>query len=96
VIKAMRKGDTWLANRVYSGVPADELGLAQKIRVGPMSGKSNVIFALEKLGLPQDEATVNRVFQAAKRAPRNLTDDEIRHAAAETPFVDEWQHFATV
>ena len=46
VIKAFRKNDTWLANRVYSGVPADEFGLHQKIGIGPMSGKSNVIWWL--------------------------------------------------
>ena len=44
VIKAFRKNDTWLANRVYSGVPADEFGLSQKISIGPMSGRSNVVF----------------------------------------------------
>jgi 2-isopropylmalate synthase len=47
VIKAFRKGDRWLVDRVYSGVPAGELGLEQKIRGGPMSGRSNVVFWLE-------------------------------------------------
>ena len=50
VIKALKRGDTWLANRVYSGVPADEFGLAQMISVGPMSGKSNVVWWLEHHG----------------------------------------------
>src|SRR5262249_56551676 len=36
VIKAFRKGDTWLADRVYSGVPAGDFGLRQRIRIGPM------------------------------------------------------------
>ncbi|MHC4832025.1 MAG: LeuA family protein [Planctomycetota bacterium] len=82
VIKALNKGEAWLANRIYSGVPADELGLEQKIVCGPMSGKSNVRFVLDRLGLPGDEATVERVFQAAKGS----------RATAE-PAVDEWQHF---
>ena len=77
VIKALRRDDTWLANRVYSGVPADEFGLAQRILVGPMSGKSNVVFWLEAHGFDADEGTVDAVFQAAKDSKRNLTDDEI-------------------
>ena len=51
VIKAFRMGNVDLANSVYSGVPASMVGLEQKIGVGPMSGKSNVIWCLEKLGL---------------------------------------------
>src|SRR5262249_44692322 len=47
VIKAMKRGDTELANLVYSGVPAHHFGLEQVIEVGPMSGKSNVIYWLE-------------------------------------------------
>jgi isopropylmalate/homocitrate/citramalate synthase len=96
VIKAYRKGDTWLANRVYSGVPADEFGLEQRIRVGPMSGKSNVVWALEKLKIAVTDEKVNRVFQAAKRSRRNLTDDEIRHVAEDVQFIDEFQHFEAV
>jgi 2-isopropylmalate synthase len=77
VIKALRRNDTWLANRVYSGVPADEFGLAQRILVGPMSGKSNVTFWLEAHGYDVLDDTVDAVFQAAKDSKRNLTDDEI-------------------
>jgi len=77
VIKALRKNDTWLANRVYSGVPADEFGLAQRILVGPMSGKSNVVFWLEANGYDADEGTVEAIFKAAKDSKRNLTDEEI-------------------
>jgi 2-isopropylmalate synthase len=77
VIKALRRNDTWLANRVYSGVPADEFGLAQTILVGPMSGKSNVIFWLEAHGYDTDEKTVDAIFKAAKDSRRNLTDGEI-------------------
>lgn len=77
VIKAFRKNDPWLANRVYSGVPADEFGLEQVISIGPMSGRSNVIFWLERHGLPTPDATVDRIFEAAKKSHRTLTDDEI-------------------
>jgi 2-isopropylmalate synthase len=81
VIKALRRGDTWLANRVYSGVPADLFGLEQKIQVGPMSGKSNVTWYLERRGLSPTEEAVQRVLDVAKRTPRLLTEEEILSAA---------------
>jgi 2-isopropylmalate synthase len=77
VIKALKRNDNWLANRVYSGVPADEFGLAQRILIGPMSGKSNVVFWLEAHGYDTEEAIVNEIFQTAKESRRNLTDDEV-------------------
>jgi 2-isopropylmalate synthase len=81
VIKAFRKGDAWLADRVYSGVPAGEFGLEQQIRVGPMSGRSNVTWCLERLGLPIDDGSVQRVLDSAKASKRLMTDDEVRKAA---------------
>jgi len=81
VIKAYKKGDAWLADRVYSGVPAGMFGLEQVIKVGPMSGKSNVAWVLEKHGLEATEASVQSVLELAKRTPRLLTDDEVVAAA---------------
>lgn len=81
VVKALRKGDTWLANRVYSGVPADLFGLEQKIMVGPMSGKSNVMWFLEKRGYEPTEEAVQGVLELAKRTPRLLSEDEVLGAA---------------
>ncbi|MCG3134185.1 MAG: 2-isopropylmalate synthase [Planctomycetes bacterium] len=80
VIKALARGDTWLANRVYSGVPADEFGLEQVITVGPMSGKSNCVFWLQRHGFEATDDRVDRVFRAAKQANKVLTDAEIRAA----------------
>jgi len=77
IIKAFRKGDKELANIVYSGVPSHLFGLDQVIEIGPMSGKSNVLFWLEQHGQPVDDATVNRIFDAAKQSARVLTDAEI-------------------
>ncbi|MFQ5843437.1 MAG: LeuA family protein [Planctomycetota bacterium] len=77
VIKALHRRDTWLANRVYSGVPADEFGLEQKIGVGPMSGKSNVLYWLETHGHEADDDLVDAIFAAAKGSRRLLTDEEI-------------------
>ncbi len=81
VIKAFRKGDAWLANRVYSGVPADLVGLEQVIAVGPMSGKSNVTWFLEKRGIQPTEERVQKVLDLAKQTPRLLTEAEILAAA---------------
>jgi 2-isopropylmalate synthase len=78
VIKAFKKGDAWLADRIYSGVPAGDFGFRQAIRIGPMSGKSNVIFWLESHGVEPTEARIDRIFGAAKESNRLLEDGEIR------------------
>lgn len=77
VIKAFRKGDRWLADRVYSGVPAEMVGRQQEIEVGPMSGESNVVFWLESRNLEATPDRVSAVFQRAKSVDRVLSDDEI-------------------
>lgn len=85
VIKAFKKGDHWLANRVYSGVPADLFGLKQVIAVGPMSGKSNVTWFLEKRGITPTDERVQKVLDLAKQTPRILTEQEILAAAGVQP-----------
>jgi 2-isopropylmalate synthase len=77
VIKSYRKGDQRLADIVYSGVPAGEFGLEQVIEIGPMSGKSNVIYWLEKRGYEPDETRVNRIYERAKAAHGVLEEHEI-------------------
>ncbi|HXM92748.1 MAG TPA: LeuA family protein [Candidatus Dormibacteraeota bacterium] len=84
IVKAFRKNDPALADAVYSGVPAHLFGLDQIIEVGPMSGKSNVLFWLEKHGIPADDAIVERLLDAAKRSARVLTDSELLALCAET------------
>ncbi len=78
VIKAYRKGEDWLADRVYSGVPASWVGRRQEIEVGPMSGESNVVYWLESRGIQPTADRVKAVFQRAKTVDRVLTDPEIR------------------
>lgn len=78
VIKAYKKQDAALVDAVYSGVPASLVGREQEIEVGPMSGKSNVVYWLERRGLAADEARVERIFAAAKKARGVLTESEIR------------------
>jgi len=77
VIKAKRKGDDWLANRVYSGVPAELFGCKQVIEIGPMSGESNVVFWLEQHGITPEPALVEAIFEHAKQGDRLLTEAEI-------------------
>jgi 2-isopropylmalate synthase len=77
VIKAFRKKDRALVDAVYSAVPARLVGRDQEIEVGPMSGKSNVIFWLERRGLPVTEAIVDRIFEKAKGASSVLEESEI-------------------
>jgi 2-isopropylmalate synthase len=80
IAKAMKKGNAWLADRVYSGVPASEFGREQVIAIGPLSGKSNVVWWLEKRGRPANDAAVAAVLDRAKRSTRLLTDAEIEEA----------------
>lgn len=77
VIKSFRKGDEWLADMIYSGVPARMFGREQLIEIGPMSGKSNVIFWLERHGIAPAEERVERIFNHAKQCDTVLTDEEV-------------------
>ncbi len=77
VIKAFRKKDMALVDAVYSGVPAGMVGREQEIEVGPMSGKSNVVFWLEKRGLPVTDEVVDRIFAKAKASSSVLSEQEI-------------------
>ena len=78
VIKAYRKNDVELANAVYSGVPSHLFGLEQVIDIGPMSGKSNVLFWLERHGIPVSDEAVERIYSRAKSSDHTLTEQEIR------------------
>jgi isopropylmalate/homocitrate/citramalate synthase len=78
IIKALRTHDRNLADAVYSGVPAHLFGLEQIVEIGPMSGKSNVIYWMTRNGIPESDEVVNRIYEAAKQSPRVLTDDEVR------------------
>lgn len=77
IIKARAKGDDWLADRIYSGVPAGLVGRRQLIEVGPMSGESNVVFWLKDHGIAPERPLVEAVFQRAKQSDRTLETAEI-------------------
>jgi len=77
VIKSFRKGDDELADLVYSGVPAHLFGLKQSIEIGPMSGKSNVIYWLESRDIEATDDRVQRIFDHAKSAHSVLSEEEV-------------------
>jgi len=77
IIKAMQKGDTHLADRVYSGVPAGMFGRSQEICIGFMSGASNVSYWLAERKIPSDDALVKEILDAAKGANHIMSDDEV-------------------
>jgi 2-isopropylmalate synthase len=77
IIKAKKKGDDWLADRVYSGVPAEMVGTRQRIEIGFMSGVSNIVHWLVERGIEPDERLVEGIFRAAKERDRVLTDEEV-------------------
>lgn len=77
IIKAKKKGHNWLADRVYSSVPAEEFGFEQRIDISPVSGLSNVKYWLEQHGYdPNNEQACKILFDAAKRTDRVLSDEE--------------------
>jgi 2-isopropylmalate synthase len=88
VVKAFRMGDRALMDAVYAAVPATLVGREQEIEVGPMSGRSNVIFWLEKRGLPATDEIVDRVFAAAKASNRTLTHDQVQTIVDEARRVE--------
>jgi 2-isopropylmalate synthase len=77
VIKAQCKGDSWLADRVYSGVPASIIGRAQEIEVGHLSGASNVHFFLSNRGLDDQDSVCDAILDAAKKSERLLSEEEV-------------------
>jgi 2-isopropylmalate synthase len=77
ILKARARGQDWLADRVYSSVPASLIGSRQVIEVGPMSGESNVVCWLQDHGIEAEPALVREIFRRAKEAEKVLTDVEI-------------------
>lgn len=77
ILKARAKGHDWLADRVYSGIPAAMVGRRQEVEVGPMSGQANVTCWLQERGIPASPELVNAIFRAAKEANAVLSDDRL-------------------
>ncbi len=85
IVKAYKKGDQELADSIYSGVPSHLFGLEQIIEIGPLSGRSNVLYWLEKRNVPATDELVDRIFAAAKQAERIMTEPEIEAIIASAP-----------
>ncbi len=81
IIKAFRKPDRVLANTVYSSVPAHLFGMEQRIEIGPMSGKSNVVYWLEQRGITPSEEICERILAVAKQSDRILSEEEVLESA---------------
>jgi 2-isopropylmalate synthase len=77
IIKSMQKGDAWLADRIYSGVPAGMFGRKQEICIGFMSGASNVNYWLNERGIAASEELVAEILKAAKLEDHILAEEEV-------------------
>jgi len=77
IIKAKTRGNDWLADRVYSGVPAGEFGKQQEIEIGHMSGMSNVKYWLGLRGIPFSDELCRDILARAKGSPSTLSEEEI-------------------
>jgi len=91
-VKAFRMGDKALMDAVYAAVPASLVGRHQEIEVGPMSGRSNVVFWLESRGLPATDEIVDRIFAAAKASNRTLTHERVQSLIGEDVKVKAGAH----
>lgn len=78
IVKALGKGEG-LADRVYSLMPVSRFAPANghDIRIGYMSGSSNVVHWLQRHSIEPSDALVSRILERAKSANRVLRDDEV-------------------
>ncbi len=81
-LKALAKGEEYLADRIYSGVPASMFGRRQEVVIGPMSGKANCIYYLQNIGVDPSPELVDALLKEAKRSNRILSADEVRDVLA--------------
>jgi isopropylmalate/homocitrate/citramalate synthase len=77
IAKAFKHDDPALADTIYSGVPAHLFGLEQVIEIGPMSGRSNIVYWLAKRAIPASDEIIDRIFAAAKQSDSVLTEQEV-------------------
>ncbi len=84
IVKALARGGTWAADRMYSGVPSSLVGRTQVIEVGPLSGDSNILAWLARHGLGTHPMLVAAIRARAKASDRTLADAEL------AGVVDAW------
>ncbi len=76
IVNALGQGEA-LADRVYSLVPVSRFAAGYDIRIGYMSGTSNVVHWLRRHSIEPSEALVSRILERARAANRVLRDDEV-------------------
>jgi len=84
VVKALDMGDRWLADRVYSAVPASLVGRTQEIEIGPLSGSSSARYALLRLGIEPTDALIQRILEAAKSSNQIMSEVELLRIIVES------------
>ncbi len=89
IIKARDKGEDWLADRVYSSVPASLIGRRQQIEIGPMCGESNILYWLRERGIASDAGLVAELFALAKGSDHVLAEDEVLAVCARRGTPDD-------
>lgn len=77
IAKAEARGDTELAELVYSSVPASLFGRTQAICIGHQSGRSNVEHWLRARGFEPEPSLVQAVLERAKQARGVVKDEEV-------------------
>jgi 2-isopropylmalate synthase len=77
IVKAMEKGEEWLSNCVYCGVPASMVGRSQSVEIGPMSGEHNVRYYLRQHGIEENPIYIEKILAAAKRSNVLLTETDV-------------------
>lgn len=76
IVKALGHGAE-LADRVYSFVPVSRFASGHDIRIGYMSGTSNVVHWLRRHSIEPSEQLVTRILERARAANRVLRDEEV-------------------
>jgi 2-isopropylmalate synthase len=89
IIKAQRKGNTELADRIYSSVPAGMFGREQEIEIGCMSGLSNVRYWLQRRDIEPEAGLCDALLETAKSSNTLLAEADI------WTFVRRWQSTAS-
>jgi 2-isopropylmalate synthase len=89
IIKARARGEDWLADRIYSSIPAGMIGCRQVIEIGPMSGESNVVYWLQERGIEAQSELVQEIFQKAKSSAATLEEREILEICTARGIVPE-------
>jgi 2-isopropylmalate synthase len=84
ILKARAKGDDWLADRIYSSVPAGSFGRKQEICIGFMSGSSNVTYWLRQRDIEPTPSLVGAILAVAKHTDHILSDEEVMRVVEQT------------